>query len=126
MREVIYYQKNNTATTANNAPNSAFATGSPIPSASITDITFEVSNEKVKISASGKTLVEPASIANASFKDQVPKPVGQNCWKMYPTAGFFGNGDSVDITEYRSRDSSTMKDNIIENHWAFKCAYHAS
>lgn len=126
MREVIYYQKNNTATTANNGVNSSFATGAPLATAAITDdITFEVANEKVKISASGNIIVEGISIASASFKDQVPKPVGQNCWKMYPTAGFFGNGDTVDITEYRCRSSTTMKNNIIPNHWAFKCAYHA-
>jgi len=126
MREIIYYQKNNTATTANNTPNSAFATGAPLATAAISDdITFTVANEKVKISASGNIICEGISIANASFKDQVPKPVGQTCWKMYPTVGFHDTGDTVDITEYRCRSSSTMTNNIIPNHWAFKCAYHA-
>ena len=125
MREIIYYQDTDTATTADNTVNSSFADGAPIPSASITDITFEITHEKVKISASGNTIVRPHSIANASFKDQVPKPVGQTCWKMYPTAGFYANNDTVDITEYRSRDSKTMKNNIVANTWAFKSFYHA-
>lgn len=125
MREIIYYQKNNTATTANNASNSSFATGAPIPSASITDITFNVDNEVVTISASGKVIAKCNKITSASFKDQVPKPVNQNCWKMYPTVGLWITGDDVDITSYKCRTSSTMDKNIIPNHWAFKCNIHA-
>jgi len=125
MREINYYQKNNTAIAANNASNSSFATGTPIPSASITDITFKVENEIVEISASGNVIVRCNNISSASFKDQVPKPVNQNCWKMYPTVGLWTTGDDVDVTVYRCRTSSTMDKNILPNNWAFKTLIHA-
>jgi len=125
MREIIYYQKNNTPTAANNAPNSSFATGIPIPSASITNIRFKVTNEIVEISASGNVVAVANNITSASFKDQVPKPVNQNCWKMYPTVGLWSDGDTIDISEYTPRTGSTIYKNIIPNHWAFKCRIHA-
>ncbi len=125
MREIIYYQKNNTATGANNGDNSSFATGAPIPSGSITDITFRVENEKVIISASGKVVVETNTISSASFKDQVPKPVNQNCWKMYPTAGLWENGDDLNVSTYECRTNSTIHKNILPNNWAFKSIIHA-
>ena len=125
MKEIIYYQKNNTATAANNGDNSSFATGTPIPSGSITDITFRVENEKVIISASGKVVVETNTISSASFKDQVPKPVNQNCWKMYPTAGLWETGDDLNVSTYECRTSSTIHRNILPNNWAFKSIIHA-
>ncbi len=125
MKEINYYQKNNTATQANNADNSSFATGTPIPSGSITDITFRVENEKVIISASGKVVVETNTISSASFKDQVPKPVNQNCWKMYPTAGLWETGDDLNVSTYECRTSSTIHKNILPNNWAFKSIIHA-
>lgn len=125
MREIIYYQKNDTATTANNGVNSSFATGAPIPSASITDINFKVENEKVTISASGNVVCSPISIASASFKDQVPKPVNQNCWKMYPTAGLWEEDDTLDIDTYECRTGTTIHNNILPNNWSFKCDIHA-
>lgn len=125
MSEIVYYQKNNSSTTANNAPNSSFATGSPIPSASITDITFRVENEKVIVSASGNVVVETNDISSASFKDQVPKPVNQNCWKMYPTVGLWETGDDINISKYECRTSSTIHKNILPNNWAFKSCIHA-
>ena len=125
MQEIIYYQKNNTATRANNGSNSSFATGSPIPSASITDITFNIENERVIISASGKVVCAPNTITSASFKDQVPKPVNQNCWKMYPTANLWEDTDDLDITSYRCRTNTTMFNNILPNNWGFKSIIHA-
>jgi len=125
MEEIKYYQKNNTATTANNGSNSSFATGSPIPSASITDITFNIKNEQVIISASGEIVCAPNKLTSASFKDQVPKPVNQNCWKMYPTIGLWEDTDDVDITSYRCRTNTTMFNNILPNNWAFKSIIHA-
>jgi len=125
MREIIYYQKNNTATAANNADNSSFATGTPIPSASISDITFRVENEKVIISASGKVVCAPNTTTSASFKDQVPKPVNQNCWKMYPTAGIWEDGDDLNISNYECRTNTTMFNNSLPNNWAFKSLIHA-
>ena len=125
MREIIYYNKNNTATTANNGPNSSFATGSPIKSASITDITFNVENEVVTISASGKVVAKCIDISSASFKDQVPKPVSQTCWKMYPTVGLWDLGETVKVSSYRCRTSSTIHKNILPNNWGFKSIIHA-
>ena len=125
MREINYYQNSNSSTTAANTDNSSFATGTPIPSASITDITFKVQNEIVEISASGKVVVRCNTISSASFKDQVPKPVGQTCWKMYPTVGLWEDRDEVEITSYRCRTSSTMDKNILPNNWTFKTKIHA-
>ena len=125
MREINYYQKNNTATTVNNDPNSSFATGTPIPSNQIVDITFNISNEKVIISASGKMLCNASVVTSASFKDQVPKPLNQSCWKMYPTVALWEDEDTVNISSYKCRTSTTIKDNIIPNHWGFKCRVHA-
>ena len=125
MKEIIYYQNTNSSTTANNGSNSSFATGTPIPSGSITDITFRVENEKVIISASGNVVVETNNISSASFKDQVPKPVNQNCWKMYPTAGLWENGDTFNISTYECRTNSTIHKNILPNNWAFKSIIHA-
>tara|TARA_R110000796_G_scaffold12355_5_gene40917 strand:+ start:565 stop:2505 length:1941 start_codon:yes stop_codon:yes gene_type:complete len=126
MREIIYYNKVNSSTTAANAPaNTSFATNSPIPSASITDITFSVSNEIVTISASGNVISTVGDISSASFKDQVPKPVSQTCWKMYPTVGLHASGDKVSIDSYRCRTSSTIHKNTITNNWGFKSIMHA-
>jgi hypothetical protein len=126
MREIKYYNKSDSATTAGNASNSSFiAANAPINSASITDITFKIENEKVTISASGKLLCAANKIDSASFKDQVPKPLNQSCWKMYPTVGLYVSGDEVELTSYRCRTDSTIHKNIIPNHWGFKCRVHA-
>jgi len=126
MREINYYQKADSATTVNNDPNSSFASGAPIPSASISDITFNISNEKVIISASGKIVCNASVVTSASFKDQVPKPLNQSCWKMYPTVSLWTNGDTVTVDSYKCRTSTTIQDNIIPNHWGFKCRVHAN
>ena len=126
MREINYYQKANSATTVSNAPNSSFADGTPIPSASIVDITFDIDNEKVAISASGLIICNASVVTSASFKDQVPKPLNQSCWKMYPTVSLFKSGDTVTVDTYKCRTSTTIHDNIIPNHWGFKCRVHAN
>jgi len=120
MREIRYYQKNNGSFVANNGSNSSFATGTPIPSASLGDITFTATGEKMKISVSGKTLVEVV-LVNASTKDQIPKPIGQTCWKMYPTVSLATTGDSCDITNYGCRTSSTIHNNVPSNNWNTRC-----
>ena len=125
MREINYYVKTSTATEAGNGDNSSFASGSPIPSASISDITFKVENEIVTISASGKTICKANNISSASFKDQVPKPLNQSCWKMYPTVGLFSDRDEVEISKYNCRTGSTIQYNKVVNTWAFKCNIHA-
>lgn len=125
MSEIVYYNNTDSASSASNSGNSSFATGSPIPSASITDITFNIKNEQVIISASGEIVCAPNITTSASFKDQVPKPVNQNCWKMYPTAGLWDSGDDLDITSYRCRTNTTMFNNTLPNNWAFKSCIHA-
>jgi len=122
LREIIYYQKNNGSFNANNGSNSSFATGTPIPSASLGDITFEAVGEKMKISVSGKTLVEVVKV-NASTKDQIPKPIGQTCWKMYPTVTLATESDSCNITNYTTRTSTDLHDNDPTNNWVSKCLF---
>ena len=117
MSEIIYYEKNNTSMTANNGSNSTFATGSPIDwSASGGAINFSVVGEKVTISVSGNVVASPV-LVNASTKGQVPKPVGQTAWKMYPTVSFWTDDDDISISEYNCRTSSTIWNNQPENSW---------
>ena len=116
MQEVIYYNKNDSASGISNTPNSDYiSTNAPIPSASMGDITFEVECEKVKISISGTTLVEVADFSSASFKSQIPMPTSISNWKMYPSVYFGESGDTVDITNYTARDSTTIHRNFPEN-----------
>ena len=117
MSEVIYYSNASTANSGINTPNSSFATGTPIPSASMGEVTFEIANEKVKISVSGNTLVEVNDFSSASFKSQVPMPTSISNWKMYPTVYLVANTDNVDITNYACRTSSTIFNNFPENSW---------
>jgi len=124
MSEVVYYNDTDTSTSASNASNSSFVGANPIPSASITDITFNIKNEKVIVSASGKVVVSPNRVS-ASFKDQITKPVNQNCWKMYPTVGLYEDTDEIRLATYRCRTNSTMFNNELPNNWAFKSCIHA-
>lgn len=117
MSEVVYYAKSNSASQTTNTDNSSFATASPIPSASMGDVSFKVDNEKVKISVSGKTVVEVNTFNSASFKSQVPMPTSISNWKMYPTVYFAQNGDTVSIDNYDCRTSSTIHNNFPENSW---------
>ena len=120
MQEVIYYQKNNTANGTNNGSNSSFATGTPISSASMGPISFQVENEKVKISISGATLVEINKFDSASFKNQIPLPTSIANWKMYPTVYFQDESDDVTLSVYECRTSSTITNNFPENSWNVK------
>jgi len=117
MEEIKYYSNTDSALSASNASNSSFATGTPIPSASMGDVTFTVSNEKVQISVSGNVVVDVIKFDSASFKDQIPAPVSISNWKMYPTVYFADNGDSVDITNYSTRTNSVYYKNYPENSW---------
>jgi len=117
MEEIIYYQKNAGALSVNNGSNSSFATGTPIPSASMGDVTFTVSNEKLTISVSGNTVVAVNKFDSASFKDQIPAPTTIGNWKMYPTVYFANSGDTVDITNYSTRTNSVYYKNYPENSW---------
>jgi len=120
MEEVVYYAKNPGADSINNGSNSSFATGSPIPSASMGDISFQVQNEKVKISVSGKILLEVNKFDSASFKDQLPYPTSIANWKMYPTVYFQDDTDDVTLSVYKCRTNSTIVNNFPENSWLVK------
>jgi len=120
MQEVVYYQKNPGENAVNNGSNSSFATGTPIPSASMGDIAFEVENEKVKISVSGKVVVEVIKFDSASFKNQLPYPTSIANWKMYPTVWLQDEGDDVSIDTYECRTNSTITNNFPENSWITK------
>ena len=120
MTEIIYYEKNNTSFTAVNTPNGVFATGVPITwSGSQGAITFETNGEKVKISVSGKIMTNPVTV-NASTKGQIPKPISQTCWKMYPTFSIWEDDDPITIDKYTGRTSTTMWNNQPENSWITK------
>ena len=117
MSEVKYYANASSANSAINTPNSSFAKGSPIVSASMGDITFSINNEKVDISISGQTLVKAHTFNSASFKGQIPMPTTISNWKMYPAVYLPTTGDTADITRYECRTSSTMSNNFPENSW---------
>ena len=120
MTEIQYYEKNNTSFTAVNTPNSAFATGTPITwSGSEGVITFETDGEKVKISVSGNIMANPVTV-NASTKGQIPKPIAQTCWKMYPTVSFWEDDEPITIDKYTGRTSATLWNNQPENSWITK------
>lgn len=120
MEEVKYYEKNDGAFTKNNVDNSSFATSTPIPSASITDITFIASGENMMVTASGKVVCN-ASLINASTKSQVMKPIGQTCWKLYPTVHLWAEYDNCELAIYECRTSTTIYNNQPENSWVTRC-----
>lgn len=117
MVEIEYYNKNAGANNVNNGPNSSFATGTPIPSASMGSVTFTVDNEKVAVSVSGKVVVEINDFSSASFKNQIPMPTSIANWKMYPTVYFEDNGANVVIGNYACRTNSTIYNNLPETSW---------
>lgn len=117
MVEIEYYNKNAGANNVNNGPNSSFATGTPIPSASMGSVTFTVDNEKVAISVSGKVVVAVNDFSSASFKNQIPMPTSIANWKMYPTVYFQDNGANVVIGNYACRTNSTIYNNLPETSW---------
>ena len=117
MQEVVYWQKNNSASAIGNSANSSFATGAPLASSKMGDTTFEVECEKVKISISGKVVCEINDFSSASYKSQIPMPTSISNWKMYPSVYFEDGGDLAAITNYTSRTSSTIYRNFPENSW---------
>ena len=117
MEEIKYYENTDGALSVGNGSNSSFATGTPIPSASMGDVTFTIENEKITISVSGNTVVQSVSFESASFKNQIAAPTSIANWKMYPTVYLAANGDSVDITNYATRTNSVYYKNYPENSW---------
>ena len=120
MEEIKYYQKNDGAFSKNNILNSCFATGTPQLSNKVPDITFRPNGENMEI-LFGASIACSALSVNASTKSQVPKPVGQTAWKMYPTVNLWEDGDNVDITRYECRKGTTIYNNQPENSWVTRC-----
>ena len=120
MTEIIYYEKTNTSFTAGNGENSSFATDSPITwSGNEGTISFETDGEKVKVLYNASVLCQ-ASLVNASTKGQIPKPIAQTAWKMYPTVSFWEDDEPITIDKYTSRTSATIWNNQPENSWITK------
>jgi hypothetical protein len=120
MEEIKYYEKNNGAFSKNNVLNSCFATGTPQESSKTSTITFRPNGENMEI-LFGASIACSALDVNASTKSQVPKPVGQTAWKIYPTVNLWADGDEVDITRYECRTGTTIYNNQPENSWVTRC-----
>jgi len=122
MTEIRYYEKNNTSFTRDNKENSSFATGTPITwSGSKGTILFAIDGEKVTISISGNaSVLSSPKLVNASMKGQIPKPIAQTCWKMYPTVSFWDDDEDLPIQKYSGRTETTMWNNQPENSWITK------
>ena len=125
LEEIIYYEKNNTATTANNGSNSSFATGSAINVSEITALTFNCLNEKLSVvNQNGSVIISVNKSDSASFVRQLPKPINQACWKMYPQAYMYEGGDEISITNYGQRTGTTMNTNRFfgASDWQARCS----
>ena len=120
MEEIKYYQKTDGAFSKNNVLNSCFATGVPQLSSAHSNITFRPNGENMEILFGGSIACSALSV-NASTKSQVPKPVGQTAWKMYPTVILWEDADNVDITRYECRTGTTIYNNQPENSWVTRC-----
>ena len=120
MEEIKYYNNTDGAFAKKNTDNSSFATGTPQLSSKVPEITFRPNGENMEI-LFGASIACSALLVNASTKSQVPKPVGQTAWKMYPTVNLWADGDEVDITRYECRTGSTIYNNQPENSWVTRC-----
>ena len=114
MEEIIYYENTDGADSIDNASNSSFASGSPISASEITSITFNCQNEKLKVvDQNGSTIIEVNKTDSASFSEQVPKPINQACWKMYPQVYFYEDEDEIAVSAYHQRTGTTMNTNLF-------------
>lgn len=120
MQEIIYYQKAAGAFSQDNSTNSSFATGTPQLSSKVPDITFRANGESMEILFGG-SIAAAAVTVNASTKSQIPKPIGQTAWKMYPTVCLWEDADKVNITRYECRTGTTIYNNQPENSWVTRC-----
>ena len=123
MSEIIYWNNTDTAFNASNGSNSSHVGAGPLTwSTASGAIAFKTDGEKLTISVSG-TQISGASGGNgpnASFKGQIPKPISQTCWKMYPTIGLWTKGDKATIQKYTGRTNTTIWANQPENSWITK------
>ena len=129
MREIIYYNKTNSASQIANTDNSDFAAGAaPCNASEVTSVTFNFKNEILKVTVTGpnfnaSVLVNVVKSNSASFQGQIPKPVNQACWKMYPSIYFTETLDVVNITEFQMRTGTSMDTNIFfgPSDWQARC-----
>ena len=121
MSEIIYWNNTDTAFNASNGSNSSFVGAGPLTwSTASGAIAFQTSGEKVIISVSGNTIAKSVSFTSASYKGQIPKPIAQTSWKMYPAVGLWTKGDKAKIEKYVCRTESTIWNNQPENSWITK------
>ena len=120
MEEIKYYNNTDGPFAKKNTDNTSFATGTPQLSSKVPEITFRPNGEKMEIFFGASIAASPI-LVNASTKSQVPKPVGQTAWKMYPTVCLWEDGDEVDITRYECRTGTTIYNNQPENSWVTRC-----
>jgi len=126
MTEIVYWNNTDNAFNASNASNSSHVGAGPLTWSTASGvIAFATDGEKVTISVSGTTISSnqlgtKQSAFNASYKGQIPKPISQTCWKMYPTVGLWTSGDKATIQKYNGRTNTTMWANQPENSWITK------
>lgn len=120
MKEIVYYSKNS----PNNGSNSSFATSSPINVSEVTALTFNCKNEILTVTnQAGAVIVTVNKSDSADFKNTIPKPINQSCWKMYPQMYLFDDEREVAITEYHQRTGTTMDTNVFFGlgDWGARC-----
>jgi len=120
MEEIKYYENADGPFSKKNTDNSSFATGTPQLSSKVPDITFRANGESMEILFGGSTATKAITV-NASTKSQIPKPIGQTAWKMYPTVCLWEDEDLVDIPVYECRTGTTIYNNQPENSWVTRC-----
>lgn len=127
MEEILYYNKANTSMLANNVLNSCFASGAPLGVDKITEIEITIEGEIVTFSDQNGSVISTAkSVPNASYKEMVPKPINQNCWKMYPQFYLFNDEDEISMPAgkaYTPRTGDSMDSNIFygKGDWQARC-----
>ena len=121
MTEIVYWNNTDTAYNASNGSNSSHVGAGPLTWSTASGvIAFATNGEKLTISVSGSVISSPIKTSSASFKGQIPKPISQTCWKMYPTVGLWTSGDKATIQKYNGRTNTTMWNNQPENSWITK------
>ena len=121
MSEIIYWNNTDTAFNASNGSNSSFVGAGPLTwSTASGAIAFSASGERMTISVSGNTIAKSVSFTSASYKGQIPKPIAQTSWKMYPAVGLWKKGNTAKIEKYLCRTEATIWNNQPENSWITK------
>ena len=124
MEEIIYYNKANGADSVNNANNSSFASGSPINVSEVTELTFNCKNEVLTVTDQNASVIITVNKSDsASFVRQIPKPINQSCWKMYPQVYLYEVDDLIAISAYHPRNGTTMDSNLFygKGDWQARC-----